>query len=360
MVSSRPKPKKSGDLELDLDLESLAREVREFDGVKRKRAINDLIKRLGDADQVGSRTVTGFGEDAAVLRVDDDNFILLAVDGIWGKLLNADPWWAGYCAVLVNVNDIAAMGGTPLAMVNLTSTQNKEICAELGRGMEDGVRKFGVPMVGGHLHPDTSYDALDVGIVGTVGRESVIFSSGARPGDKVLVAVDLDGRIYPSYKLAWDNTTKRSPAEVRRQLQTMVEIGERKLATAGKDISNPGTLGTLGMLLESSGVGATVELEKIPRPEAETVGTEQMSLEHWLKMYPGTGFVLTVESEEKGAECAEIFGDAGVQAAVVGEVNASKKLKITRTSGTAGGAETATVFDLNREIITGIVHEKRF
>ncbi|MCW3133939.1 MAG: methanogenesis marker 2 protein [Methanophagales archaeon] len=328
------------------DLETLAEGLRNFDGVKRKRAISDLVKRLGDSDRVGSRTIIGFGEDAAVLKIDNDNFVLLAVDGIWGRLLNADPWWAGYCAVLVNVNDIAAMGGTPLAMVNLTSTQKKNICAELGRGMEEGVKKFGVPMVGGHLHPDTSYDALDVGIIGTVKCDSVIFSNGARPGDKVLAGIDLDGRVYPSYNLAWDNTTKRSPEDIKRQLNTMVEIGERQLATAGKDISNPGTLGTLGMLLESSGVGAIVELDKIPRPDA----VEQISFEHWLKMYPGTGFVLTVENEEKGAECIKIFRDAGVEASIIGEIDNSKKLKITN------GAETATVFDLDKEIITGIKH----
>jgi putative methanogenesis marker protein 2 len=324
------------------DLESLADKLRNFDGVKRKRAIGDLVTRLGNSDRVGSRTIVGFGEDAAVLEVDNDNFVLLAVDGIWGKLLNADPWWAGYCAVLVNVNDIAAMGGTPLAMVNLTSTQQKDICTELGLGMEDGVRKFGVPMVGGHLHPDTTYNALDVGIMGTVKRDCVIFSSGAKPGNKILVAIDLDGRIYPSYNLAWDNTTKRTPTEIKKQMDTMVEIGEKKLATAGKDISNPGTLGTFGMLLESSGAGAIVELEKIPRPDIE------IPLEQWLEMYPGTGFVLTVENDENAAECIRIFKDAGVTASIIGEVDASKKLKITN------GAETATVFDLNRELITGI------
>jgi putative methanogenesis marker protein 2 len=332
MVNTKPKE----------DLESLADGLRNFDGVKRKRAIGDLVSRLGNSDRVGNRTIVGFGEDAAVLEVDNDNFVLLAVDGIWGKLLNADPWWAGYCAVLVNVNDIAAMGGTPRAMVNLTSTQQKDICTELGQGMEDGVRKFGVPMVGGHLHPDTTYDALDVGIMGTVKRDCVIFSSGAKPGDKVLVAIDLDGRIYPSYNLAWDNTTRRTVAEIKKQLDTMVEIGEKKLATAGKDISNPGTLGTFGMLLESSGAGAIVELDKIPRPDVD------IPFEQWLKMYPGTGFVLTVENDDNAAECIRIFEDAGVATSIVGEVDASKKLKITN------GTETATVFDLNKDMITGI------
>ncbi len=340
------------------ELKSLAANLRNFDGVKRKRAISDFVKRLGNSDLVGNRTIVGFGEDAAALEINGDNLILLAVDGIWGKLLDADPWWAGYCAVLVNVNDIAAMGGTALAMVNLASTQEKEICAELGRGMGDGVKKFGVPMVGGHLHPDTSYNALDVGIVGMVKCDSVIVSSGAKPGDRVLVAVDLDGRVYPNYNLAWDNTTKRSEAEIKKQLDTMVEIGEKKLATAGKDISNPGTLGTFGMLLECSGVGATVELDKIPVPVPDprydvAESEQQISFEHWLKMYPGTGFVLTVANEDDGAECIKIFRDAGVEAAIVGEIDSSKKLKITN------GKDTATVFDLNKDIITGIAGKGR-
>ena len=330
-----------------IDLESLAEELRNFEGITRKRAISNLVRRLGDSDKVGSRTITAFGEDAAVLAVNDDMYILLAVDGIWGKLLSADPWWAGYCAVLVNVMDIAAMGGVPLAMVNLTSTQHRDICLELGRGMQDGVQKFGVPMVGGHMHPDTVYDAIDVGIVGMVNRDSVIYSSSARPGDKIVAAIDLDGQIYPSYNLAWDTTTMKSPAVIKQQLETMVTIGAQHLATAGKDISNPGTIGTLGMLLESSRVGAVVDLTKIPHVDSNTI-----PFAHWLKLYPGTGFVLTVKDEQHGRECIRIFESAGIAASIIGEVDASRHLKLT------DGNDTVTLFDFTREIITGIVSEE--
>jgi len=332
---------------MDMDLKSLAEEIRNFEGVKRKRAINELVSILGVSDKVGGRTIAGFGEDAAVLDFDGDNCILLAVDGIIGKLLSADPWWAGYCAVLVNVNDIAAMGGTPLAMVNLISTQKRDVCRGLGKGMEDGVKKFGVPMVGGHLHPDTLYDALDVAIIGRVKKDSIIFSNGAMPGDKVLVAIDLDGRLSPNYNLAWDTTTEKSPVVIKKQLDTMVKIGERKLATAGKDISNPGTLGTLGMLLETSGVGALVDLTKVPGP-GQDVSDIDIPLHQWLKVYPGIGFVLTVENDEKGSECIEIFHAAGITASIIGEVDASKRLRIT------DGEEIAIVFDFNTDIITGI------
>lgn len=325
----------------EIDLERLAESLRDFEGVQRKKPIYDVARLFGDAEYVGGRTVMGFGDDAAVLELDDERYVLLAIDGIWGRLLDADPWWAGYCAVLVNVNDIAAMGGVPVAMVNMAATQSRSICGELIRGMRDGVRKFGVPMVGGHMHPDTPYDSLDVAIVGVVKKGCVLLSNGAKPGDALVVGIDVHGRIYPKFPLAWDSTTLRSAAEVRKQRLCMAEVGEKCLATAAKDISNPGTIGSIGMLLETSDVGGVVDLRAIPRAES-------VSLEHWLKMYPGTGFILSTESGNDAEKCIEIFEAADVRAAVVGEVDGSKKLKI------CNGNDEATVFDFDKEIITGI------
>lgn len=327
--------------ENEIDLEHLAESLRDFEGVQRKKPIYDVTRLFGETESVGGRTVMGFGDDAAVLDLDDERYVLLAIDGIWGRLLDADPWWAGYCAVLVNVNDIAAMGGVPVAMVNVTATQSRSVCEELVRGMRDGVRKFGVPMVGGHVHPDTPYDSLDVAIVGVVKKGSVLLSNGAKPGDVLVIGIDVHGRVYPKFPLAWDSTTLRSPAEVRKQRLTMVEIGEKCLATAAKDISNPGTIGSVGMLLETSDVGGVVDLRAIPRAEG-------VPLEHWLKMYPGTGFVLSTESESAAKKCIEIFEAADVNAAIVGEVDSSKKLKISN------GNDETTVFDFNKDIITGI------
>ena len=106
---------------------AVARSVREYEGVTRKRGIGELIECLRINDQ--PNVVASFGEDAAVIR-QDDNALLLAADGIWSKLMEADPFWAGYCAVLVNVHDIAAMGGTPLAMVDILSFTNNTLRKE--------------------------------------------------------------------------------------------------------------------------------------------------------------------------------------------------------------------------------------
>ena len=78
-----------------MKLDELAQSLRDFEGVARKRAIGPLVKWF-DAD-----LSTGhFGEDAAVIERGDES-LLLAADGIWSRLMDADPEWAGYCAVLV-------------------------------------------------------------------------------------------------------------------------------------------------------------------------------------------------------------------------------------------------------------------
>src|SRR5512136_2638300 len=104
-------------------LGSVKKAVREYEGVTRKHAIGEMIKalRLDSPDVIAS-----FGEDAAVIR-HGDQALLLAADGIWSKLMEADPYWAGYCSVLVNIHDIAAMGGHPIAMVDIFSISKSTV-----------------------------------------------------------------------------------------------------------------------------------------------------------------------------------------------------------------------------------------
>ena len=138
--------------------------------------------------------------------------LLLAADGIWSRLMEADPYWAGYCAILVNIHDIAAMGGKPLAMVDVFSISDPRIQKQVLSGMHDASLQFGVPIVGGHLHPDTPYSVIDVAILGIARKDAVIYSHTAQDGDAVIVAVDLSGRVHPSCVLNWDSVTMKSAA----------------------------------------------------------------------------------------------------------------------------------------------------
>ena len=316
-----------------MELSELVKSLQSFKGVSRKNSIEKVTKTLGDVYNITGDVLLDFGDDASAIDIGDNQVVLLAADGIWGDLMNVDPYWAGYCAVLVNVNDIAAMGGKPIAMVNIMAVDNEEIYEEILSGIVDGCRKFNVPMVGGHLHPDAEYNSLDVAIAGIASKDSLITSSGAKVGDKVLVAIDTDGRQYPGIPLNWDTTYEKDAKLVQDQIKIMQKIAEEHLPSAGKDISNPGTLGTLEMLLESSGVGASVELEKIPR-------NENVDWDMWLRAYPGAAFVMTAP-EENAQAIIDALSPYSFEVAVIGEVIEEKKLYLS------SGDEKLVLFDQN-------------
>jgi uncharacterized protein len=314
--------------------EKIAQAVREYEGVKRKHAIGEMVKAVRiDAPDV----IASFGEDAAVIKHGDEA-LLLAADGIWSKLMEADPYWAGYCSVLVNIHDIAAMGGKPIAMVDVFSIATHSIMQQVINGMHDASLQFGVPIVGGHLHPDTPYSVIDVAIIGVAKVDSVIYSHTAEDGDRVIAAVDLSGRVHPSCILNWDSVTMKSPEYVRSQIHLLEELGQEHLVTAGKDISNPGIIGTLGMLLEVSTKGATIDLDAIPHPDLKENG---MTFEQWVRMYPGMGFILTVNDKNVDEVCSR-FAGVGITAKVIGTVDTSSELRIMFRK------DTTSVFDFSR------------
>jgi len=322
-----------------LDLDALVDSIKTYEGITRKNFIRSATKILDDTYNIAGRTALGFGDDASAIDIGNDTYLLMAADGMWGKLLEGNPRWAGYCSVLVNINDIAAMGGVPMGMTNVISVNNTELCNEIMQGINEGVKKFGVPMVGGHLHPDTPYLALDVSITGIVGKDDVITSFGAEVGDLVLVAMDLDGQQHPNFPLNWDTTSHKTPELVQAQIKVMNEIAKKHLVTAGKDISNPGIVGTLGMLLEASKVGATIELGKIPR-------NPSVNWDEWLKVYPGSGFVLTAK-EENVEECIKLLEEFNITTNVAGKIIEERVLNLTHED------MERTVFDFKKDMIIG-------
>lgn len=298
-----------------MKLEEIVKHVREYRGVVRKGPITSVAAGLIPIQR--EDVLAAYGEDAAVIKCGRE-ILLMAADGILQDLVKRNPYWAGYSAVLVNVNDIAAMGGLSIAMVNVLSCSDEEVRARIVEGMRAACDKFGVPMVGGHLHPDTSYAAVDVAILGKTDRSRLVLSSGASEGDPIVFAMDLDGQFTEGVPYSWDTTSKKSREVVRRQLRTMNKIAP--YLTAGKDISNPGALGSLGMLLEASGKGAVVDIAKMPRPDG-------VNLLQWLTAYQGCGFVVTCR-EGRSQLVIDEFARSDITASVCGNVTKNHLLEV--------------------------------
>lgn len=323
------------------ELTTLVNEIRNFIGVARKKPIVHVTSKLaGTLNLSHVKILKSFGEDCAIIELaNSDELLLFAADGIWYKLVEADPYFAGYCSVLVNVNDIVAKGGRPLVLVDILGLSGQEKRDEIIAGIIDGCKKFGVACVGGHLHPDSPVLSISVAILGLAHRDYVIFSDTARIGDSIIIAIDLDGTFHPKFKLAWDTTSHKSPKEVQEKFEAMFRIAEEKLATACKDISNPGSIGTLAMLLETSNVGGKIDVEKIPKPE-------NIDLLKWVKAYPGFGMILT-SNKDSSKKCLKIFEDHGVSASIVGKVISEKQLLVGNKN------KYISVFDFSKDKISG-------
>jgi AIR synthase-related protein len=257
-----------------MELPALVQLLRESKGFAHKRDIAPLLAQLGSA---------GNGDDSAVLD-DGEHKLLFAIEGFMNELVRDDPWFAGYCGVMVNVSDIYAMGGRPLAVVDALWSAGEPRAAEVLAGMREASRKYGVPIVGGHTNTRNDREQLAVAIVGRASR--LLSSFSARAGDRLLVVHDPRG-AYREPNSYWDASTSAPGERLRADLELLPRLAEDGLCAAGKDISMGGLLGTTLMMLECARLGAELDLDRVVTPEG-------VPLARWLLSFPSYGFVLAV------------------------------------------------------------------
>lgn len=272
------------------------------------------------------------GDDCAVLPLPGGGHQLLAIEGLMPDFVQQQPWFAGYSAVMVNLSDVAAMGGRPTAVVDALWSADEATTAELLRGMRAACAQYGVPLVGGHTNLRSAGAQLAVAVLGRA--ERLISSFAARPGDRLLVATDLRG-AWQGEAPFWNASTTAPAARLQADLALLPQLAEAGLVDAGKDISMAGVLGTLLMLLECSGCGAQVQLERLPCPLPAQGGPdwhEDSAAAHaarlrWLSAFPSFGFVLAVRPALAAAVGARFAGH-GIACADIGEVQAGTRLDV--------------------------------
>lgn len=251
------------------------------------------------------------GDDAAILP-NGNGFDLLAGEGFIDAFVSSDPWFAGWCGIMVNVSDIAAMGGRPVAVVNALWGGNDEATADVLRGMAAASQAYQVPIVGGHTNLRTTQPRLAVSIFGRANKLLDAFT--AKPGQLLIAAIDLRGAYHPPYN-NWNAATTAPPERLRGDIELLPMIAESGLASAAKDISQAGLLGTCVMLLESSQLGADIDFHAIPKPE-------NVEWQQWLTTFPSFGYLLTTNPDQAD-ELLELFQQREIAAAIIGTLNDS-------------------------------------
>jgi len=238
-----------------------------------KRAIGGV---LGDLRPGGPGFV---GDDGAPVPGTD---VVVVTDAILPTMVERDPWWAGWCSVLVNVNDLAAMGAMPVGLTDALAAPTQSLARRVVGGMTAAAERYGVPVLGGHTQIGVPA-ALSVTMLGRTDRP--VPGGAGRPGDTVSVVADLGGGWRPGYGgRQWDSTTVRPAGDLRRLAGTLARRAVGARVRAAKDVSMAGIVGTLAMLAEASGCGAELDVTSIPRPPG-------VRLADWLTCFPGFALV---------------------------------------------------------------------
>lgn len=301
-----------------IDLAALVAALRASRAFAHKRDIAPVVEALARAGTQGSAVqAVPNGDDCAAL-VDGDGYTLLAIEGFINEFVAAEPWFAGWCGVMVNLSDVAAMGGRPLAVVDALWSAGEEAGRPVLQGLADACAAYGVPLVGGHTNARSDRGQLAVSVLGRARR--LLSSFDARPGDRLLMAVDLRGRWHDPHPF-WDAATGAPPARLRAALDLLPQIAEAGLSRAAKDISNAGVLGTALMLLEcSGGLGARLDLDALPHPPGQA--GDAASFQRWLLGFPSFGFLLAAR-DGQAAGIRGLFESQGIACADIGVLDES-------------------------------------
>lgn len=276
-----------------------------------KGPLGDLLGALRD-DEPASLGGRGFlGDDGVPLPGTD---VIAACDAILPAMVERDPEWAGWCAVLVNVNDLSAMGAEPIGLLDAVAAPTASFARRILAGLRSGSTAWGVPILGGHTQLGVPA-ALSVTALGRTSRP--VPGGGGRLGDDLSLTVDLRGGWRRGFEgRQWDTTSARSGAELRE----LGSIVRRSRPAAAKDVSMGGIVGSAAMLAEASGVGLAIEVEAIPAPSGVGFGD-------WLTCFPGFG-MLTADRPGRSR-----VSSALAETAVIGTLTSSPTVTLRWPDG---------------------------
>jgi thiamine-monophosphate kinase len=238
----------------------------------------ETIRKILSGEAPGVRL--GPGDDAALVEFGPHLGVLttdMLVEGVDFERPAFAPRDLGYKALVANLSDVAAMGGSPryaLVSLGLPGEMDPAWVVELYGGAREAADEHGVAVVGGDLSR-APLVVVSVAVTGEVAAGGAVTRSGARPGDRVLVTGAL-GAAAGGFRLTRADPADAGPAVgttwgrslLGAYFRPVARVGEgetlaRSGATAMMDISD-GLAKDLSRLCRESEVGAAVVLSNLP------------------------------------------------------------------------------------------------
>jgi hydrogenase maturation factor len=280
----------------------------------------------------GPEVVVGaaVGEDAAVLDV-GGRYLVLASDPV---TLSAEP---GSYAVQINANDIAVMGAEPrwlLATILLPPGSDEAQARQVMADLVEGCRSLGIALIGGHteITPSVTRPVVAATMVGEVAPDRLVRSSGARPGDVLLLAgpVAIEGTAILAAEFGDELRARGVPESVIDEgrcllcdpgisvLPAVRALTSAVLPHAMHDPTEGGLLAAVRELAIASGCGVRLGADRVPILPACRAICEVLDLNP-LGLLASGSLLAAVRPSDVDAAVRALAG-AAIEACVIGEV----------------------------------------
>ncbi|MFF2912450.1 selenide, water dikinase SelD [Paenibacillus sp. NPDC057934] len=290
-------------------------------------------------------------DDAGVYRLSDELALVQTVD-FFTPIVD-DPYSFGQIAAANALSDIYAMGGKPLTVLNIVafpiSVLDKSILADILRGAGDKVKEAGATLVGGHSIDDKE-PKFGLAVTGLVHPDKVRTNAAARAGDKLILTKPIGVGILTT-SIKKDQLSLEETERLTTVMSTLNKTAAEIMAPYGvhacTDVTGFGLLGHASEMARGSGLGLIIRQEDVPvlprvRELAEkgfVPGGTKNNYAHLEGqgsiLYPEemdqlsryilcdavtSGGLLIAVAPEQSEELLNELKNAGVEAALIGEV----------------------------------------
>jgi thiamine-monophosphate kinase len=268
-----------------------------------------------------SKVIKGIGDDCAVLVPYAGRVLLFTTDMLVEDIHflkdTITPYQLGWKAVAVNLSDIAAMGGSPVAiLISLGAPSDTDVVLiqDIYKGIKDICDRYSVDIAGGDTVASPDKLIINVSVIGDVKEDEILYRSGARPGERIY----LTGNIGDSYaglkilkqEISIPDSISSHFINVHNQPTPLIETGRAiatsRLAGSMIDISD-GLLSDLGHICNESGVGAVIYRSKLPiSPEMQRLSIQANLDPLDFALSGGEDYILLVTVPEKNSKDFEL------------------------------------------------------
>ena len=232
----------------------------------------EIIRRYFESKDLPVSVKLGVGDDGAIIHNDPAKNLVVATDTLVSGVhfpADSSPCDIGYRSVVVNVSDIAAMGGKPewMTLALSISETNPEWLKGFSKGLFLAADEYSLNLIGGDL-TKAEQNIITIQMIGEVDTDAQLLRSNAQPGELLFVSGtlgDAAAGLEQFEKKAVLNQYNQYLIERFFRPTARVDIGQAIMdyASSSIDISD-GLIGDLKKIMSASDVGALINIEDIP------------------------------------------------------------------------------------------------